>query len=137
MTLVYPMLAQMALTFVLMWIAGIARYKSAMSGKVHLRDVRLSNDAWPDRIRQLGNAMDNQFQTPTLFYALCLLAMMMDVAGSLMVAAAWLYIASRFAHAFVHTHGNRQPMRFLLFGAGTLALMAMAMLIAVAAAMSG
>ena len=76
-------------------------------------------------MQQVSNAYQNQLEVPVLFYVLVVLAILTRKADLLLVAMSWIFVASRLAHALIHTTSNRLQHRFLAFlvGVGTLALM--------------
>ena len=47
-----------------------------------MRDIALSNEAWPDDLKKVANNMHNQFETPVLFYVLCGVATYVGATGS-------------------------------------------------------
>lgn len=64
-------------------------------------------------------------EQPTLFYAVVgILAIMGSVSG-VAVALAWAYVGLRIAHSLVQATTNRVSLRFPLFLASTLALLAL------------
>ncbi len=75
-------------------------------------DVKLSQAGWPPDVLQRSNNMNNQFETPTLFYALAILGLVLKANGVVFVVLAWGYVASRIAHMVVHTGSNRSPCAF-------------------------
>lgn len=125
MTLVYPVLAQILWTFIIMLVMGRARVGAVGSREVKMRDIALSGDKWPDRVRALGNNVSNQFETPVLFYALCGIGTYVGATGWGMAFCAWVYVASRLAHSFIHTGANDVRKRGGVFLVGMVALMAM------------
>jgi len=67
--LFFAMAAQILLTLGLMLRLALGRYDEARSGKVDLDRARLDNTVWSEGLTKLSNSVDNQFQTPVLFYA--------------------------------------------------------------------
>ena len=120
-----PVFAQVALTFFLLVWLGRSRVATLRLREVRMKDIALGQKAWPDRIVQIGNAYNNQFETPVLFYALVALAILTRKADLLFVAMSWLYVLARVAHAYVYTTSNLVPRRFQVFLVGTLVLMLM------------
>jgi len=59
----------------------------------------------------------NLFETPVLFYALCLALAITQSATPGMLAAAWAYVALRVIHSAIHCSYNRVLHRFVAFGA--------------------
>ena len=123
--LLAPLFVQVALTAGLTVALGRSRVAAVSSGASRIKDIALANDAWPQKIRQIGNAYNNQFEQPVLFYTLIALALATGLSDGVLVAGAWAYVAARCAHAYVHVTSNRVVRRFQLFAAGgaVLALM--------------
>jgi hypothetical protein len=120
-----PPFVLIALTMALLLMMGRARVAALRSGAVRPRDIALGQNAWPDKITQLGNAYRNQFELPLLFYALIAFAAAAEKADIWFVALEWAFVALRFAHAFVHVTSNNLLFRFRLFAAGALVLILM------------
>jgi hypothetical protein len=76
----------------------------------------------------------NLFEAPTLFYAGCLAAMVTGVTGNLVVVLAWVYVAMRYLHAYIHLGGNRVRYRMRAYFASWLCLLAMWITVAVSVA---
>ena len=130
-SLIYPVMAQVLLTLVLMLWTGRARVGALRARRVHIRDIALSGEAWPDDVRKVSNNMHNQFETPILFYVLCGAATYLGATGAGMAVLAWTYVASRVVHTFIHVTTNRVQHRFYAFVAGFLVLVAMWIVVAV------
>ena len=131
MALVYPVLAQIRLTFVVLFATGRARVGSLMAGRVKMDDIAANAGAFPEDVRRFGNNFANQFETPVLFYVLVGIAIFIRATDVVMVVLAWAYVATRVAHAFVHLTSNHVPTRFRIFVAGVLVLLAMWVLIVI------
>ncbi|MHB1103572.1 MAG: MAPEG family protein [Devosia sp.] len=123
-------LAQLALIFGLMIWLGFIRVPLVTSGKVRIKDVALSKEAWPQQAKQVSNAVDNQFQLPLLFYAVVLLLLWSGITDWPEVILAWVFVALRFAHAFIHTTANRVDQRFFIYAAGFFVLMTLWIVVA-------
>lgn len=80
----------------------------------------------------MGNAYSNQFELPVLFYVLTILALITRKADLLFVVLAWVFVASRCVHAFVHVTSNDIKLRFPAFAVGALVLALMWVLFALA-----
>jgi len=112
-----PVFALAALALGLLAALALARIGALRGGKVKPRDIALNRN-WPDRIIQLGNSYASQFELPTLFYVLVALALVTEKADLLFVALEWAFVATRFAHAYIHVTSNQVPRRFFAFAAG-------------------
>ena len=113
-----PVFLQVALTLSLLVWSGTVRVRSVRSGVVHSRDIALGQRNWPKRVQQVSNAFNNQWESPTLFYAGIAFAMIAGEGGALLVALAWIYVATRIAHALVYVTTNFIPLRFAVFITG-------------------
>ncbi len=122
---ILPVLVQVALTFVLLFRMGRSRLAHLRTGEVQVRDIALGERNWPKRILQLQNSYQNQFELPVLFYALVALALITRKADLVFVVIAWLFVASRLVHAYIHTTSNKIAWRFQSFVVGVLILAAM------------
>ena len=118
MSLLYPAMAQILWTMIVIMLAGRARVGAIRAKDVTLGQVALTNDAWPKQVKAFGNNMNNQFETPILFYALTGIATYIGATGWAMTALAWLYVASRVAHTLIHVGGNNVLRRFQAFVLG-------------------
>ena len=116
--LVFPAMAQLLLTFVVLLWMGRVRVAAIKAGRVRVADVALGGTAWPDDVRKVANNAHNQFETPILFYALCGLALLVGETGPLTTLLAWGYVASRIVHTAIHVTSNRVRYRFAAFAAG-------------------
>ncbi len=122
---ILPVLVQVGLTFILLFRMGRSRLAHLRTGEVQVKDIALGERNWPKRILQLQNSYQNQFELPVLFYALVALALITRKADMVFVVMAWLFVASRLAHAYIHTTSNKIAWRFQSFVVGVLILAAM------------
>ncbi len=120
-----PLFLQVALTFVLMFWMGGVRVGSVRRRETRIRDIALRQSNWPARVTQVGNAFDNQFQLPVLFYVLVILALSLRKADVLFVIMSWIFVLLRVAHVAIHTTSNNVSRRFAAYLAGALVLAAM------------
>jgi hypothetical protein len=121
----FPMFVEVILTLGLLTATAFARRNDLVSKQVHPRDIALGQLAWTPRTQQLGNAYNNQFQLPVLFYVLTILAIITKDADTLFVVMAWIFVLARIAHAYVHITGNNVFRRGPIFGIGAIVLMLM------------
>jgi hypothetical protein len=120
-----PLLVQVALTFGLLFWTARARTGAIRAGKVHMRDIALGQQNWPQRTTQIANAYQNQLELPVLFYVVTILAWSTGQADLVFVVLAWVFVVLRLAHAAIHVTSNRVPRRFAFFAAGCFVLLAM------------
>lgn len=124
-TVLLPVFVLVVLTLGLFCWMAYHRVTLVRSGAVHPRDVALRQPNWPPHVLQVANAAHNQLEAPVLFYVLTILAIMTRHADFLFVVMAWIFVALRLAHAYVHVTSNRLPLRGGVFGLGLLVLMLM------------
>lgn len=124
-TIVYPVLVQVALTFVLqVWMAR-ERVGAIQRGETRISDIALGQRAWPQRATQVANSYHNQFELPVLFYVLVTFALMTSRVDTVLVALAWVFVILRLWHVQIHTTHNNVRQRFYAFASGAVVLMAM------------
>ena len=117
-----PVFALIALLFILTFRMALTRVASIKAGEVKMKDVALGQNAWSPAIQQTSNAYANNLQQPLLFYPLVAFAMLTKKADMLFVVMSWLYVASRYVHAWIHVTSNKVPARFNAFAVGVLVL---------------
>jgi hypothetical protein len=106
--LVYPMFAMVLLTFSTLVRLFRARSASVADGTVDSSYFKVyQGNTEPERSAQLARHFTNQFESPVLFYACCLGAMAVHATNVVILALAWIYIALRAIHAYIHTGKNR------------------------------
>src|SRR5712691_9506654 len=97
-----PLFVEVALTFVLLFWTGGACLAAVRRGDVRPRDVALREPSWPKKETQIANAYQNQLELPVLFYVLTILAIVTRHADLLFVVLAWVFVASRLVHVYIH-----------------------------------
>jgi hypothetical protein len=95
-----------------------SRIASARGGETKVAEIALSPDAWPTKVRQLGNNFDNQYDVPTTWYALCGLLIATGKVDLISVLLSWFFVATRIAHTIIHIGKNYVPHRMYAFLAG-------------------
>jgi hypothetical protein len=108
----------------------LGRVASVRSGETRLADIAVSSGNWPGNLRKLGNNFDNQFEYPTLWYAVSAVALALGLVDVILVVLSSAFIVTRFIHSFIHTGSNRIPPRMFSFLAGVTLVTAMWMWLA-------
>jgi hypothetical protein len=126
-----PVFVLVLLTFVLLFGTGRTRIAALKTRQVRVEDIALGQSAWPNSPTQFGRAYINQFELPTLFYVLVILALITRKADNLFFIMEWIFVVLRLAHALVHVTTNRMSLRFWLFAAGAATLVAMWVIFAI------
>ena len=76
----------------------------------------------------------NLLELPVLFYVICIVAYVTNVATDRLVPLAWSYLALRVVHSLVHVTYNRIMHRFAAFAASNFVLISMWLLVGLALA---
>ncbi len=126
-----PLFVEVALTFVLWFWMAYYRVTLVRGGEVQPRDVALRQPNWPPHVLKIHNAAHNQIETPMLFYALAILAIITRQVDMAFVVLAWIYVVFRLLHAYIHVTSNRVSVRGPLFGVSLLVLFIMWVIFAV------
>ncbi|MEW9616443.1 MAPEG family protein [Shinella sp. S4-D37] len=114
---IWPMIAHVALVFCLYLLLSTRRMRAVRQGHARPEQFR-DNREEPVESLVVKNAIANQFELPVLFYAVSILIYLVDADNPATVAGGWLFVALRYAHAYVHVTGNRLRHRRPLFIAG-------------------
>src|SRR5262245_38805805 len=122
--ILYPLLVQVALTFILLFWMAWARYVDLQGSRVRPADIALGQPGWPARTTQISNSFRNQFELPVLFYLLAVLAVVTRLTDIVLVALAWAFVLTRCVHAYVHTTNNDVRARGGIYGVGAVILLA-------------
>ncbi|NCP63391.1 MAG: hypothetical protein GW763_06255 [Paraglaciecola sp.] len=125
--ILWPVLIQILLTISLFVLLGRRKKLAYKNNLVDPRKTALDNSAWPDDVVKVSNNIQNQFQTPVLFFVLCLSFLVLQQVSWLVLSLAWMFCILRILHAYVHVGSNYVPLRFRLFLFSVLVLLAMAL----------
>ena len=117
--LLFPILALVLLTFGVAVMLFRARVRSVREGHTPVSYFRVFHGSpEPEFLAQRTRHFTNLFETPVLFYAGCLAAMVAGVSGPVVLTLAWGFVAARLVHAWVHLGANRVRHRLRAFVAG-------------------
>ena len=72
---------------------------------------------------QASDNFRNLFEVPVLFYALCAVLASAQHIPLFFVVGAWLYVALRYVHSFIHLTYNRVTHRFAVYVLSTTVLL--------------
>ncbi len=120
----WPIIAHAALVYILYMLLGLRRQKMVKAGKVKSSAFRENRDE-PAESLVVRNNLANQYELPVLFYACCILLYMTEADNLIALVLAWIFVALRYAHAYVHVTSNDLRYRSPLFAAGYVVLGAM------------
>ena len=124
--ILYPMVALAGLTFVVLLLIPIARFRAAWRGRVTAADFRYGESPnVPGQVSLPNRNLMNLLELPVLFYVVCLA---FYVTGKLDAAAlylAWAYVGLRAAHSVIHLTYNNVFHRLSAFAASNVVLVAL------------
>ena len=126
-----PVFVLVALTFVLAIWMGYERNRALFSKNVRVKDVALTKENWPEQAKKVSNAYHNQYELPVLFYILVVFAMIARKADLIFVVLSWVFVISRYVHAYIHTTSNRVSRRFFVYLVGLVVLIIMWVYVAI------
>lgn len=121
------MLALVLLTFTVALINFIWRVRAVRTRQVSIKYFRVFDgvDA-PEYIKAGARHYSNLFELPVLFYTACITAMVLQQQQSIiLLILAWVFVAFRVIHAFIHMTYNNVVHRMLSFWGGALTVFVM------------
>lgn len=115
-TILYPGIAMFALTLSAIAALGIARYRAIQRREVSIKYFRTYDEGTqPAYLHRLARHVQNHFEVPPLFYFGLLFSFVTGSVGALSVAFAWLFVAARCVHSWIHLGSNDVSRRFFTF----------------------
>lgn len=117
-----PMLVVVALTFVAFIRMAVARGKVAGEMDPEFYKAQLGGhepEAAVVAVRHYGNLLE----LPTLFYAACLTAYVLQAVSGVLLGFAWAYVAARLVQSAVHLTYNKPGHRGIAFVVGVLCML--------------
>ncbi|URD61671.1 MAPEG family protein [Sphingomonas sp. KRR8] len=132
-----PMLALLGWTMVIFFWMYLTRIPAMMKAGIDLKGLRggtgsTLDEVLPKEVQWKAHNYNHLLEQPPLFYAVCLLLMVMCAEGRVAVWLAWAYVVLRVAHSLVQVTSNIVRYRFGLFFLASLALFGLILLAALA-----
>ncbi len=129
----YPCFALLVLsTFVLvrMFIARVQALRKGLVDVKHFKTYDYHGKNHPVLMTQASRNFSNLFEVPTLFYMVCLFALVTQKVDGTFLGLAWLYVLFRYLHSAVHLTTNKIVPRMSTYGLSWLVLIIMGVLLA-------
>ena len=124
--ILYPAIAMFTLTIGCILSLGLARYRGIHGGDVKISFYRTFDEGTqPGRLHLLARHVQNHFEVPPLFYVGVIFLYITNSVTFFALGLAWLYVASRCVHSFIHLGSNNVSQRFFTFGASLIFLAGM------------
>jgi hypothetical protein len=117
----WPMLAHVLLVYIVYGVMGRRRYGAVRSGEAKAGQFR-TRATEPASSVTVANNLSNQFELPVLFHVLCLALYATSGVNYLTLALMWIFIATRYVHAWIHLTSNRLVLRSRAFFVGAVVL---------------
>ena len=125
----WPMLAHVLLVFIVYVILAIRRRDTVLSGAAQASAYK-QRASEPESTMTVANNLMNQFEAPVLLHVWCLALHAIGAVSPLALMLAWLFVASRYVHAWIHLTTNRLKYRSAVIRVGVLLLALMWLLFA-------
>jgi hypothetical protein len=125
-TILYPVFAMFFLVaFTLVRLARL-RLAAVRTGEMKVSYYRTYHEGdEPEHMRVVTRHFINLFEMPMLFYVGVIMTYIAHQVSLWLVLCAWVYVAIRYAHSFVHMTSNDVLTRFRLYFASNLVLLVM------------
>lgn len=122
--ILYPVGALALLTFFVLTIIPIRRFRAAFAGHVGAGDFRYGESARvPGEVSIPNRNYMNLLELPVLFYVVCVLYYVTGpTVPATTLVLAWLYVVLRALHSLVHLTYNNVMHRLAMFATSNLVL---------------
>jgi hypothetical protein len=124
-SILWPVLAQIGLTFFLYAWLTFARTKAVQSGETEYACFVLGREE-PLHVARITRNLANQFELPVIFYVLIVVLLAAGRITWIDIAAAWVFVAGRLIHSCVQTLTDNVPLRGRVFLINFLAVVVLA-----------
>ena len=118
----WPMIAHVVLVGIVYGFLGKRRFGAVRSGEAKISAFRTRGGSEPDRSATASANLMNQFEVPVLLHVVCLALFVTSGVSYLTVLLAWLFVALRYVHAWLHLGPNDVRLRSGAFSAGVVVL---------------
>jgi hypothetical protein len=125
--ILWPTLALVALVFVVWLVMNVQRF-ALLKRNPPTREQMATADAalrYFQPVEMSANNLRNLFEMPVLYFALVSLLMITGLDGMVQVVLAWVYVALRALHSYVHIVVKNPMRRFQVYLLSCVVLSAM------------
>jgi hypothetical protein len=121
--ILFPIVAMAALTFAVLLLIPVRRFRAHFAGQVAADDFRYGESARvPPEVAIPNRNMMNLLEMPVLFYVACLVHYVTGHVGEATLVLAWTYVGLRVAHSAIHLTYNRVSHRLTAYAASNVVL---------------
>jgi len=136
--IILPVIALVLLTAVVWIRLYVERIRELRQRRIDPQALATSAAAGQTMQRvQASDNFKNLFEVPVLFYALCAVLISAQQVSAFFVIGAWVYVALRYVHSFIHLTYNRVMHRFTVYVLSTVILFVLWGVLAVQVLFSG
>ena len=118
----WPLLAQVLLVYIVYVVMGRRRFVAVKSGEAKVGQFKTRSTEPASSVTVAAN-LCNQFELPVLFYVLCLTLHVTNGVNYLTLALMWIFVLTRYFHAWVHLTSNNLRFRSRAFYLGAIILL--------------
>jgi hypothetical protein len=121
--LIQPVVALVVLTGIVALLMLAYRNLALIRGAASARYFQtFTADKPAEWVERPTRTYMNLLELPVLFYVACLLMLTTGKFDSVQVSLAWLFVITRYVHAFIYIGFNYVPLRFVAFLSGVVTL---------------
>lgn len=126
-SILWPTFALAGLTFAVFLVMFVKRFGHIRANPPRAEDLATGEAAlrYFAPVEMPANNYRNLFEMPVLYFALVPLLMIANQDSSVQVVLAWIYVALRYLHSFIHIGPKKVPVRAMLFVFSAIVLTAM------------
>jgi hypothetical protein len=123
-----PVLALVIWTFVIWFWMYSTRIPAMRAAGIDPAKIKRKDelDPLPMKVKQIADNYNHLHEQPTVFYVLMIYTHLVGVADSVSLTLGWTYVALRVVHSLIQCTWNFVPVRFTVFSASSLVLVAIA-----------
>jgi hypothetical protein len=132
MDILFPIFGMVAITAATLFRLAYLRFAAAANREVDVRYYRVyQGEGEPERVAAASRHLVNLFETPLLFYVATILVYITDTTSAALVTLAWIYVALRALHCWIHLGANVVIWRFRVFVLSFAVLLVMWVMLAI------
>lgn len=121
--LIQPVVALVVLTAIVLLMTVVYRNVALIRGTVSARYFKTFTADMPaEWVERPTRTYMNLLELPVLFYVACLLMLTTGRFDSVQVSLAWVFVITRYVHAFIYIGFNHLALRFTAFLTGVITL---------------
>jgi hypothetical protein len=122
----YPMGALALLTFLVLGLIPIRRFRAGFAGRIVPDDFKFGESKnVPSDVSIPNRAYMNLLEMPILFYVICLMQFVSRSVDQMFLYLAWIYVGLRAIHSLIHVTYNDVYQRLIVFSLSNIVLIAM------------